>query len=888
MSTATATPATRDTAAPTHEDLHGPAMSHRQIMEALWGLLLGMFVAILSSTVVSNALPTIVQELHGTESGYTWVVVAALLATTISTPIWGKLADLFSKKLLVQIALVLFVVASAVAGLSENMGTLITMRVFQGIGGGGLTALAQVILATMISPRERGKYSGYLGATFALATVGGPLIGGVLTQHLSWHWCFYVGVPFAIAAFFVLQFKLKLPTIKREVHIDYLGSILLAAGVSSLLIWVSLAGQQFDWWSWQTWLMVGGGIALLALTVLAERTAPEPIIPLRFFRSRTIVLSAISSLFVGVALFGATVFLSQYFQLARGDSPTKAGLDTIPLIAGLFLASTISGQVISRTGKWKAWVLIGGVLMTAGLGLLSTIAFDTNYWVIAPYMLLVGAGVGMLLQNLVLAVQNIIEPRDLGAASSFIAFSRSLGGAIGVSALGALLANRVGHHLSEGLAAAGITGAGAMAAGGSGVPDLNAIPEPVRGIVQGAYGSSIADVFLVAAPAALIAFLFSIFLKERTLRGRGEALVAENQPEQRWNAKSDHQPAHAGASAGRAPKAGHVARRAAGDEAAADTDSPEIAGSRPLVLDEAPVEADSSAAEPTDQAAAEPEEQAWADEPAPAPLGVSGTVRQDLRPLAGAQVTLADQAGRQVARTTSDEQGHYLLPLEHGGTYLLIVAAASLAPTASLVAVGDQPVLRDVTLAGRSAITGRVLRHDARSDGSVGVAGALVTLTDVTGQVVGSTRSGADGGYTFERLTAGSYVLTAQSSDARPLARSVEVAESGAVACELTLTGGGRLTGAVVAASDGRAVREAAVTLVDAEGQVVATTTTGDDGDYLFDDLGAGRYTLTAAGYAPVAMEVVVDEDAVSVLQVELGSPTSSLEQGYAVAGDQR
>jgi EmrB/QacA subfamily drug resistance transporter len=839
------------TASPTHEDLHGPAMSHRQIMEALWGLLLGMFVAILSSTVVSNALPIIIPDLGGSQSGYTWVVVAALLATTISTPIWGKLADQFSKKVLVQLALVIFVVASAVAGLSQSMGMLISMRVLQGIGGGGLTALAQVIMATMISPRERGKYSGYLGATFALATVGGPLIGGALTEHLSWHWCFYVGVPFAVIAFFVLQFKLHLPVIKRKVHIDYLGSILLAAGVSSLLIWVSLAGQEFDWWSWQTWTMVGGGLALLGLTVLAERTAPEPIIPLRFFRNRTIVLSSLTSLFVGIAMFGATVFLSQYFQLARGESPTMAGVMTIPMIAGLFLSSTISGQVISRTGRWKAFVLVGALLLTAGLGLMGTVAFDTNYWVVAPYMLLIGAGVGMMMQNLVLAVQNIIAPQDLGAASSFIAFTRSLGGAIGVSALGAVLGHRVSTHLEEGLTAAGIA-PNQAGAGGSGIPNLSALPEPVRGIVQSAYGSSIADVFLVAAPFALLAFLISIFLKETVLRGRSEPAAAApgDEPAQQWNSSTDHQ------------QNGHRA------DAAASSNGLVAQEARRAAVDLADVRAETPAAEPE-----------------PVRLGVFGTVRQNnAQPLAGAHVTLADQSGRQIARTVSDEGGGYVLPLSHGGTFLLIVAAAHLAPRASLVPVGDEPVVRDVTLAGRSAITGRVLRHDARRDGAVAVPGALITLTDVTGQVVGSSRTGADGGYTFERLMAGSYVLTAQSDEHRPLARSVEVPESGALACDLTLTGGGRLTGTVVAASDGRAVREATVTLVDADGQVAATTVTGEDGEYLFDDLGAGRYTVTAAGYAPVALEVVVDEDAVSALQVTLGSGTGSLRAGYDVA----
>jgi EmrB/QacA subfamily drug resistance transporter len=841
-------------------------MSHRQILEALSGLLLGMFVAILSSTVVSNALPIIIPDLGGSESGYTWVVVAALLATTISTPIWGKLADLFSKKILVQLALVIFVVASAVAGLSQNMGMLITMRVLQGVGGGGLTALAQVIMATMISPRERGKYSGYLGATFALATVGGPLIGGVLTEHLSWHWCFYVGVPFAVLAFGVLQKTLHLPVIRREVHIDYLGSILLAAGVSSLLIWVSLAGQKFDWWSWQTWIMAGGGVALLLLTVLAERTAPEPIIPLRFFRNRTIVLSSLTSLFVGIAMFGATVFLSQYFQLARGESPTMAGVMTIPLIAGLFLSSTISGQLISRTGRWKAFVLAGGVLMTAGLGLMGTVQFDTNYWLVAPDMLLIGAGVGMMMQNLVLAVQNIIAPQDLGAASSFIAFTRSLGGAIGVSALGALLGHRVATHLADGLAAAGINPAQA-GAGGTGIPNLSALPEPIRGIVQSAYGSSIADVFLIAAPFGLLAFLISIFLKEVVLRGREQSVTAgtdtdaEEGTEQRWNAPTDHQEAH--------HRARHEARNGR-------------VSSNGLVAPEERRAALDLVAEQQSTPSTEPE-------PEPVSLGVFGTVRQnDARPLAGAQITLADQSGRQVARSVSDEGGGYVLPLAHGGTFLLIVAAAHLAPSASLVAVGDQPVVRDVTLAGRSAITGRVLRHDVHRDSPVGVRDALVTLTDVTGQVVGSARSDADGGYTFERLMAGSYVLTAQSHDHRPLARSVEVPESGALACDLALTGGGRLAGTVVAASDGRPVREATVALVDAEGQVVATTGTSEAGEYLFDNLSAGRYTLTAAGYAPVALNVVVEEDAVSAVQVALGNRSDSLEPGYSLPADQR
>ncbi|MEZ0491957.1 MFS transporter [Kineococcus sp. TBRC 1896] len=828
-----------------------PKMTHAQVLEALSGLLLGMFVAILSSTVVSNALPRIVNDLHGTESGYTWVVTAALLATTISTPIWGKLADLFSKKLLVQIALVIFVVASAVAGLSTSMGMLITLRVFQGLGGGGLLALAQVILASMVTPRERGRYSGYLGATFALATVGGPLIGGVLTQHLSWHWCFYVGIPFAIAAFIVLQTRLKLPAQpQRDVSIDYLGALLLAAGISALLIWVSLAGNQFDWASWWTVGLVAGGVVLLGLAVVAERRAAEPIVPLKFFRNPTIALSAAASLFVGVAMFGATIFLSQYFQLARGETPTMAGVMTIPMIVGLFLASTIAGQFITRTGRWKGWLVTGGVLLTAGLGLMGTIEYDTDYWVVAPFMALVGLGVGMMMQNLVLAVQNVAEPRDLGSASSFIAFARSLGGAIGVSALGAVLGHRVTDHLESGLRAARIDPGQALSSMGSatGVPDLRAIPEPVRSIVQSAYGSSIADVFLIAAPFALIAFLITLFFKERALRTDDDAPEASDRTS-------------ATAVAATTGQEGVRSARIGGTAVHGDGSLDGSANGRPHPdREEIPsVPAQSSR---TDTG-----------------LSVSGTVsHHDRRPLPGAVVTLADQSGQQVARTSTRDDGGYRLDLPTGGTYLLIVAAAHVAPSATLVGVGDTPVTRDVVLAGRSAITGRVLTHvlpqglDGHDGRATGVQGALVTLTDVTGEVVGSARSDDGGGYSFDQLMGGTYVLTAQNESHRPLARSIEVPDSGAIACDLVLTGGGRLTGTVVAASDGRVLREATVTLVDADGEVVGSVVTALDGSYSFEDLAGGHYTLTAAGYAPVATAVDVEEDTVSAARITLGA----------------
>jgi EmrB/QacA subfamily drug resistance transporter len=490
-------------------------MSHRQIMEALSGLLLGLFVAILSSTIVSNALPRILADIGGGQSAYTWVVTASLLAVTATTPIWGKLSDLFSKKLLIQLALVIYVAGSIVAGFSTSPGMLIACRLVQGVGAGGLSALSQVIMAAMISPRERGRYSGYLGATFAVATVGGPLIGGVIVDStLGWRWCFYVGVPFAIAALIVLQKTLHLPVVRRKVRIDWTGAFLITAAVSLLMVWVSLAGQNYPWLSWQSYVMVPLAVVFGLLFLVAESRAAEPIVPLRLFRNKTITLASIASLFVGVAMFAGTVFLSQYFQLARGKTPTMSGIMTIPLIGGLFVASTVSGQIITRTGRWKAFLVSGGVLLTAGAATLGLIRADTPYVQVAVYMALLGLGVGMMMQNLVLAVQNQVSVQDLGSASSLVTFFRSLGGAVGVTALGAVLGNRVTHFVSTGLADLHISGAGT----GGGIPDVSQLPPPVRGVVESAYGHGIGDVFLYAAPFALLSFLLVVFVKEVALR----------------------------------------------------------------------------------------------------------------------------------------------------------------------------------------------------------------------------------------------------------------------------------------------------------------------------------------------------------------------------------
>ena len=493
-------------------------MTHRQVLEALSGLLLAMFVAMLSSTVVTNALPRIITDLDGSQTGYTWVVVATLLTMTATTPIWGKLADLFSKKLLVQSALVIYSAGSLVAGLAPSMEVLIGARALQGLGVGGLTALVQVVIASMVSPRERGRYSGYIGAVFALATVSGPLVGGVIvdTPYLGWRWCFFVGIPVAAIAFVVLQKTLHLPVVKREVHVDYLGATLLVAGVSVLLVWVSLAGSQFAWTSGRSALLVVTGLVVVALAVYVEaRVAREPVVPLRLFRDRTTSLATIASVLIGLAMFGSTVYLSQYFQLARGMSPTAAGLMSVCMVGGLLVTSILSGRVITATGRWKRWLVGGMVLVVVGLGLLATMDDTTDLVVVGLYMAVLGLGLGATMQNLVLAVQNNVALSDLGAASSVVAFFRSMGGSIGVSALGAVLSHQVADKVTAGLAALGIP-SDSHSTGT--IPDLSTLPEPVRTVFEHAFGEATGHIFLVATPFALAALVCVLFIREVPLR----------------------------------------------------------------------------------------------------------------------------------------------------------------------------------------------------------------------------------------------------------------------------------------------------------------------------------------------------------------------------------
>lgn len=466
-----------------------------------------MFAALLSATVVVNALPRIVTELGGSQSSYTWVVVASLLTMTTSAPVWGKLADLYDNKVLLQAALLVFVLGSLASGFAPGIGVLIASRAVQGIGMGGLSTLVQIVIARMVVPRLLGRYSGYTGAVYAVATLGGPLVGGVIvdTPALGWRWCFWIGVVAALPAFVVVHRTIHLARVRRTATVDYAGAVLIVVSLSCLLALVSLAGVRFAWVSAPSIALAAVGLLGLVLAVLAEARATDPIVPLRLFRDRTTILSVFASASVGAVMFSATVFMTQYFQLARGLSPTVAGLTSITLAAGSALAGIASGRVIARTGHWKAIVLTGLALTTAGVVLLGTIDSTTPIAVVLTFMTMLGVGMGMCSQHLVLVVQNAHATQDLGATSSLVNLARSVGGSIGVTVFGSLLASRVAATLGESRT-------------GRALPDPAALSTTARQTYQAALGSAFGEIFLALAPVCLHALVLGAFLPRLPLR----------------------------------------------------------------------------------------------------------------------------------------------------------------------------------------------------------------------------------------------------------------------------------------------------------------------------------------------------------------------------------
>ncbi len=491
------------------------ALDRRGVLLVISALLLGMLLAALDQTIVSTALPTIVGDLGGA-SHIAWIVTAYLVTSTVSTPLWGKLGDLYGRKSFFQAAIVIFLAGSALSGLSRTLEMLIAFRALQGLGAGGLMVGAQAIIGDIVSPRERGRYQGLFGAVFAVATVVGPLLGGFLTQHASWRWVFYINVPIGAVALVVTA--VVLPAHMRGARkpvIDYVGTLLLSAAVTALVLVASLGGTTYAWSSVPIAILGASGVALLVVWALVERRAREPVLPLHLFANRVFSATSAIGFVVGFGLFGAVTFMPVFLQVAKGADPTLSGLQLLPLMAGLLLTSIVSGVVISRSGRYKVFPIVGSAVMTLGMYLLATVHATTSDGVMYLYMVILGLGLGAVMQVLVIAVQNAVPYEELGVATAGATFFRSIGGSFGAAIFGAIFANVIGGRL-----AAALHGYPVPRDLGSSVSpaSLQHLPAGVHAAVASAYASTVGTVFLVAVPIMGLAFLLTWLLPEVRLR----------------------------------------------------------------------------------------------------------------------------------------------------------------------------------------------------------------------------------------------------------------------------------------------------------------------------------------------------------------------------------
>ena len=506
-------------------------LTHKEIMFVLSGLMVGMLLAALDQTIVSTALKSIVEDFDGL-THYTWVVTAYLLTSTASTPLYGKISDLYGRRPVFQFAIITFLIGSFAAGAATSMTQLIAFRAIQGLGAGGLMSLTFVIIGDIISPRERGKYQGYFGGVWGLSSVAGPLLGGYFSDHAQilgvtgWRWIFYINLPFGIAALIITSMSLHIPKVKREHSIDYLGALLLVSGVSALLLGISVYGPQDGWQSSKTLLTLAAALALILLFIFQESRAKEPILPLTLFKNHTFSVTSVMAFIIGAGMFGAIIMLPLYLQIVKGDSATSAGLKLIPFMIGIVAMSIVSGKMITKHGHYKRFPIIGLALMTVGLAMLSTLTESTPFWQLSIYSILIGAGLGFSMQTIVIALQNSVDFRDLGVATSANTFFRSIGATMGVALFGTVYASRLAHNLPieiEKLRASNpVALVGATPEKFEALKENTAVlqtfsPELQVGIIN-AFVNSFHIVFLTAVPVTVIGFFIAFMLRETPLR----------------------------------------------------------------------------------------------------------------------------------------------------------------------------------------------------------------------------------------------------------------------------------------------------------------------------------------------------------------------------------
>ncbi len=503
------------------QDPHSPNyLSHREILVVLGGLMAGMFLAALDQSIVGTALPQIVSEFNSLDK-LSWVVTAYLLTSTASTPLWGKISDLYGRRPLFIAAILTFLAGSVLSAMSQNIEQLIAFRAVQGLGAGGLMSLAFATIGDVIPPRERGKYMGYFGAVFGLSSVAGPLLGGILTDGPGWRWIFWINVPIGAAALVIVSLRLKLTHVRRSHQIDYLGAATVTAAVTSLLLYLSWSGPGNGWGDGTSLALLAAAIVLAVLFVVIELRVSEPIIPMDLFKGRIFSGYAAFAFLLGVAMFGALIFLPLYLQAVKEMSPTESGLALLPMVVGIFAASIPSGQLMSRTGRYKQYPIISAVMVAAAMLMFSTISTTTPYWQLGIYMFVLGAGLGLSMQIVVTAAQNSAPRKHMGTATSTMTFFRSMGGAIGTALFGAVLTSRLKEHLADTIPNATQAMVDQLAKAANSVQALHSLPAPQpRGWALQSLVQAMDDVFLVSLPFLAIALLLAIITPEQRLDGR--------------------------------------------------------------------------------------------------------------------------------------------------------------------------------------------------------------------------------------------------------------------------------------------------------------------------------------------------------------------------------
>ncbi|WP_443058657.1 MFS transporter [Streptomyces sp. NBC_00400] len=779
----------------------------RRVRLIVLALMPALLLAALGQTIVATALPEIADELHGPDT-MSWAVTSYLLAAAIGLPLHGKLGDLFGRKPVFLFALLVFTVGSALAGWSRTMDELVAFRAVQGAGGGGLLIGVQAILADAVPPRARGRFMGLTGAAFGLATAAGPLIGGLCTDHASWRWCLYLNVPFGVLSLLVLALGLKLPRPVRRARPDIAGALLLAAFVTCLALLTSWGGTEYAWNSRVVLGLGAGALGCAVLFLAVEYVVAEPLVPLRLLCDSVFRVTGLTGAVIGFALFGAAGYLPAFLQRAGGATATESGLLMLPVTGGIVLASLLSGRLISRTGHYRTFPVLGCALAGAGMWLLSRMPQNTPREVCSLWTGLLGLGIGLVLPVLALAVRNSVRAAGPGTATGATHSFRQLGGSVGAALFGTLFADRLARRLGDRPPAE-------LPAPESITRQLvRALPASLRDSAVATYAHAMPGIFLSLVPVLVLGLVLAFFLKENPLVSH-----ASPAPQTSPTPHAPHAPYGDPADPAAVPPA-----RATTDTAASNT---------------------------SDSSTTYPRTHGYGGTGAPpvtAGVPVCGTVQHhDGSIVPRAALTLIDVAGRQVGRGATGDDGRYALSTPGAGAYVLIAAAGGHQPQAVSVTVGERPVELDVVLGGAGRLAGTVTTADGTP-----VRDAMVTLTDVRGEVVATTRSGREGGYVIGELVAGEYTLASSAPAYRPAALPVTVQASRETRQDIELAGGAVLRG-TVRAGGGRPVEDARVTLLDAAGNVVDTATTASDGLFRFVDLSAGEYTVIAAGYPPVA-----------------------------------